>query len=165
MQRFKQWLRYIGAAIALIGAIVGVEILLEQPMGLFSGSRPTDLGFNAGRFTPCPWKPNCVSSTAPSDDAKHYIEPLKLVGPVEAGWKKLKDVLASTPRVRIIAEQPGYLYAEFKSPAMGFVDDVEFALDASAQVIHVRSASRLGVRDFGVNRKRVENIRKSLASG
>jgi Uncharacterized protein conserved in bacteria len=163
VQGFKKWLRYFGAAILLIGAIVGIEILLEQPMGLFSGSRPADLGFTAGKFKPCPWKPNCVSSTAPSDDAKHYIEPLKLIGPPEAGWKKLKDVLASTPRVKIIAERPGYLYAEFKTPAMGFVDDVEFALDASAQVMHVRSASRLGTRDFAVNRTRIESIRKSLA--
>lgn len=148
----------------LIGAIVCIEIRLEQPMGLFSGSRPADLGFTAGKFKPCPWKPNCVSSTTPSDDAKHYIEPLKLTGPAEAGWIKLKDVLASTARVKIIAELPGYLYAEFKTPVMGFVDDVEFALDASAQVIHVRSASRLGKRDYGVNRTRIEKIRKNLAS-
>ena len=164
MQKINKWLRSIGAAIVLIGAIAGVEILLEQPMGLFSGSRPSDLGFTAGKFKPCPWKPNCVCSTTPSDDAKHYIEPLKLIGPAEAGWNKLRDVLASAPRVKIIAERPGYLYAEFKTPAMGFVDDVEFALDASAQVMHVRSASRLGNRDFGVNRTRIENIRKNLAS-
>ena len=66
--------------------------------------------------------------------------------------------------MQIIRERPDCLYAEFKSPAMGFVDDVEFALDVSAQVIHVRSASRLGIRDFAVNRTRVESIRKSLAS-
>jgi uncharacterized protein (DUF1499 family) len=60
-------------------------------------------------------------------------------------------------------QQRGYLYAEFKSAAMGFVDDTEFALDTSAQVIHVRSASRLGVRDFDVNRKRIESIRAQLA--
>jgi uncharacterized protein (DUF1499 family) len=163
MQGFKKWLRYIGVAIVLICAIVGVEILLEQPMGLFSGSRPSDLGFNAGKFKPCSWKPNCVSSTAPKDDTKHFIEPLKLRGASEAGWKKLKDLLASNPRVKIIVDQPGYIHAEFKSAAMGFVDDTEFALDTSAQVIHVRSGSRLGVRDFDINRKRVESIRAQLA--
>lgn len=162
MQQFKKWLRYIGAAMLLAGAIVGIEILLEQPMGLFSGSRPSDLGFNAGKFKPCLWKPNCVSSTAPKDDTKHFIEPLKFSGATEAGWKKLKDLLASNPRVKIIADQPGYIHAEFKSATMGFVDDTEFALDASAQVIHVRSGSRLGVRDFDVNRKRVESIRALL---
>ena len=163
MQRFNRWLRYISAVIVLTGAIVGVEILLEQPMGLFSGSRPSDLGFKAGKFKPCSWKPNCVSSTAPKDDAKHFIEPLKLSGTAEACWKKLKDLLASNPRVKIITDQPGYIHAEFKSATMGFVDDTEFALDSGAQVIHVRSGARLGVRDFDVNRKRVENIRAQLA--
>lgn len=163
MQRFNKWLRYIGAAMLLAGAIVGVEILLEQPMGLFSGSRPSDLGFSAGKFKPCSWKPNCVSSTAPKDDVKHFIEPLMLRGTAEAGWKKLKDWLASNPSVKIITDQPGYIHAEFKSATMGFVDDTEFALDAGAQVIHVRSGSRLGVRDFNVNRKRIESIRAQLA--
>ena len=163
MQRFKNWLRHIGAAIVLAGAIVGAEILLEQPMGLFSGSRPSDLGFNAGKFKPCSWKPNCVSSTAPKDDTKHFIEPVKLSGAPEAGWKKLKDLLASNPSVKIVTNQPAYIHAEFKSAAMGFVDDTEFALDTGAQVIHVRSGSRLGVRDFDVNRKRIESIRAQLA--
>jgi uncharacterized protein (DUF1499 family) len=163
VQRFNKWLRYISAVIVLIGAIVGIEILLEQPMGLFSGSRPSDLGFSAGKFKPCSWKPNCVSSTAPKDDAKHFIEPLILGGTAEAGWKRLKDLLASNPRVKIITDQPGYIHAEFKSATMGFVDDTEFALDAGAQVIHVRSGARLGVRDFDVNRKRVESIRAQLA--
>ena len=163
MQKINKWLRYIGAAIVLIGAIAGVEILLEQPMGLFSGSRPSDLGFKAGKFKPCSWKPNCVSSTTPKDDAKHFIEPLKLSGAPDAGWKKLKDLLASNPRVKIITDQPGYIHAEFKSATMGFVDDTEFALDTGAQVIHVRSGSRLGRRDFDVNRNRVESIRAQLA--
>jgi uncharacterized protein (DUF1499 family) len=158
-------LRYIGAAILLIGAIVGIAILLVEPMGLFSGSRPADLGFAAGKFRPCPATPNCVSSTAPGDDAGHHIAPLRLVGTPETGWNRLKDMLASTPRVKVITERSDYLHAEFTTRAMGFVDDVEFALDASAQVIHVRSASRLGVSDFGVNRARIERIRKSLASG
>ena len=161
--KIQDWLRYVGAAIVLTGAIVGVEILLEQPMGLFSGSRPSDLGFKAGKFKPCSWKPNCVSSTAPNDDAKHFIEPLKLSGAPEACWKKLKDFLASNPRVKIITDQPGYIHAEFKSAMLGFVDDTEFALETGAQVIHVRSESRLGVRDFEVNRKRIESVRAHLA--
>lgn len=163
MKGLKKWLRYIGAAIMLTGAIVGVEVLLEQPMGLFSGSRPSDLGFSAGKFKPCSWKPNCVSSTAPRDDTKHFIEPLALSGAPETGWKKLKDLLASNPRVKIITDLPGYIHAEFRSATMGFVDDTEFSLDKSAQVIHVRSGSRLGVRDFDVNRKRVESLRAQLA--
>jgi uncharacterized protein (DUF1499 family) len=66
------------------------------------------------------------------------------------------------PRTTVISEKADYLYAEFKTAGMGFVDDVEFALDEKAGVIHVRSASRLGVRDFNVNRKRIEAIRGVL---
>jgi uncharacterized protein (DUF1499 family) len=163
VQRFKKWLRYIGAAIVLAGAIIGSEILLEQPMGLFSGSRPSDLGFSAGKFKPCSWKPNCVSSTAPKDDTGHFIEPLRFAGAPEAAWENLRRLLASHPRARIVIEKAGYLHAEFKSATLGFVDDTEFALDTGAKVIHVRSASRLGRRDFDVNRKRIESIRAQLA--
>ncbi len=158
MQTFKIWLRYLGAALLLVSAIIGIEILLEQPMGLFSGTRPSDLGFNAVKFKACPAKPNCVSSTSDAKDAQHFIEPLKFSGAPDAAWNRLKQILAATPHA-VASEQPHYLHLEFKSARMGFVDDVEFALDAAAQVIHVRSAARLGVRDFGVNRERIESIR------
>ena len=73
-------------------------------------------------------------------------------------------VVKAQPRATPVAEKPNYLYAEFATPRLGFVDDVEFALDAKAQVIHVRSESRLGIRDFGVNRKRIEAIRNGFAA-
>ncbi len=75
---------------------------------------------------------------------------------------KLKGVIQSLPRTKIIAETDNYLYAEFTSAMMGFVDDVEFYVDEAAKVIHVRSASRLGQSDLGVNRKRVESLRAEL---
>jgi uncharacterized protein (DUF1499 family) len=65
-------------------------------------------------------------------------------------------------KTKIITENKNYLYAEFTSAIMGFVDDVEFYLDEGAKVIHVRSASRLGQSDLGVNRKRIETIRTKL---
>jgi uncharacterized protein (DUF1499 family) len=163
MSKLRKSLRYLGAAIALLGILVLFEILLEHPMGLFSGTRPTGLGFNAGKFSACSWKPNCVSSTTDSaSDAKHFVEPLKFTGAAEAAWKKLKATLGAMPRMTIVTEQANYLHAEFASATMGFVDDTEFALDANAQVIHVRSAARLGVRDFGVNRARIEAIREQF---
>jgi uncharacterized protein (DUF1499 family) len=74
----------------------------------------------------------------------------------------LKTVIQNLERTKIITETENYLYAEFTSALMGFVDDVEFLLDDSANVIHVRSASRLGQSDLGVNRKRIETIRAKL---
>lgn len=131
-------------------------------MGLFSGSRPTNLGFNAGKFAPPGWKPNCVSSTVEKNDEKHFIEPLSYAGSGTNAWKKLVGIVKSSPRATVVRENANYLYAEFKSAGMGYVDDVEFALDDKAGVIHVRSRSRLGIRDLDVNRKRVEAIRAQL---
>jgi uncharacterized protein (DUF1499 family) len=68
------------------------------------------------------------------------------------------------PGSRVIREERTYLYAEFRTRVMRYVDDLELAHDASAGVFHVRSASRLGRRDFGVNRARVETLRRLLGS-
>ena len=128
-------------------------------MGLFAGSRPTHLSISAGKFAPPSWKPNCVSSTVEKSDEKHFIAPIAYTGTGADAWEKLVGIVKSSPRVNVLSESPDYLYAEFTSAGLGFVDDVEFALDEKAEAIQVRSASRLGIRDFDVNRKRVEAIR------
>lgn len=148
--------------VAVAGAVVAIEYFGGQPLGLFSGSRPANLGFDAGKFTPPSWKPNCVSSTVDKSDDRHFIAPLSYVGISTDAWKKLLDIIKGSQRVTVVNERANYLYAEFKSARLGFVDDVEFALDEKAGVIQVRSASRLGVRDFDVNRKRIEAIRTQL---
>jgi uncharacterized protein (DUF1499 family) len=121
----------------------------------FAGKRPDNLGVKDGKLTPCPGTPNCVNSQ--SDKPQSKIEPLPPVSIAE-----LKKVIESMERTKIIEETNNYLYAEFKSKLMGYVDDVEFYLDEGANVIHVRSASRLGKSDLGVNRQRVEEIRAKL---
>ena len=132
-------------------------------MGWFSGTRPQDIGFAAGKFKPCPSSPNCVSSTGDAQaDPKHHVAPLGVAGDPAEAWRKLDALLKATPRVVIVRADGNYLHAEFSSKLMGYVDDVEFALDAVAKVIHVRSASRLGESDFGVNRARIEDIRARL---
>lgn len=133
-------------------------------MGLFSGSRPANLGYASGKFAPPSWKPNMVSSTVEQSD-KHYVDPFRFTGPASAAWKKLRANIASSKGASIIAESETYLYAEFSSGLFGFVDDVEFAIDEKAGVIHARSSSRLGIDDLGVNRKRIERIRYALLIG
>jgi len=132
--------------------------------GLFSlsGDRPSELGVTDGLLAPCPTSPNCVSSQ--SRDSKHRIEPLLLEGTPAEAMEKLKAIIADLPRTEIIEATDNYLYAEFTSSLMGFVDDVEFYIDPTEKVIQVRSASRLGESDLGVNRKRIETIRKKLNS-
>ncbi len=126
---------------------------------IFSGTKPDNLGVNSGKLAACPNSPNCVSSQSPTSDETHFIQPLKYSSATEKALADLKKVIESEDRTKIINESSDYLYAEFKSALMGFVDDVEFYIDSSTNTIHVRSASRLGQSDLGVNRKRIEIIR------
>ena len=132
-------------------------------MRFFSGSRPVNLGYSAGTFAPPSWKPNAVSSTVERND-RHHIAPLVYTGTSSVAWKKLRAIITAFKGTKIVDERENYLYAEFSSGMFGFVDDVEFALDEKAHLIQVRSASRLGVDDLGVNRKRIEKLRRQLAS-
>ncbi|WP_319421155.1 DUF1499 domain-containing protein [Pleurocapsa sp. FMAR1] len=121
----------------------------------FSGKKPNNLGIKDGKLTACPGTPNCVNSQ--SNDAKSKIEPL----PTES-IAQIKQVVEAMEGTTIIEETGNYLYAEFKSKLMGYVDDVEFYSDQESNAVQVRSASRLGKSDLGVNRKRVEEIRSKL---
>ena len=127
---------------------------------MFAGKRPTNIGIQSGQLTPCPGTPNCVNSQ--SQNAQHSIKPLTYDSTPTEAMANLKTVIQSLERTKIITETENYLYAEFTSKLMGYVDDVEFLLDDKAKVIHVRSASRLGQSDLGVNRKRIETIRTKL---
>ncbi|CAD5950976.1 hypothetical protein PA905_42770 [Planktothrix agardhii CCAP 1459/11A] len=123
----------------------------------FSGNRPTNLGIEQGKFAPCPTSPNCVSSQ--SLDTQHQIEPFNYQDTPKKAFENLKIILANTENAEIITAEANYIYAEFTSDLMGFVDDVEFYLDEKDSLIQVRSASRLGESDLGANRKRIEAIR------
>ncbi|PLZ98192.1 hypothetical protein CEN50_12200 [Fischerella thermalis CCMEE 5268] len=127
---------------------------------IFAGKRPSNLGVRDRKLAPCPNSPNCVSSQ--STDAVHKIAPLTYTSSPEQALADIKSIIQSLPRTTIITETEDYLYAEFKSAMMGFVDDVEFYLDCNDNIIHVRSASRLGQSDLGVNRNRIETIRTKL---
>lgn len=154
-------MRRVGVALTALAALVGVVVLIGGAMGLFSGKRPDNLGVREGRLSPCKPTPNCVASQADKADAAHYIEPLKFSGSADEAWTALQHVLGGRPRVTMVTARPGYLYAEFTSKLMGFVDDVEFLLEG-AGAMQVRSASRLGKGDLGVNRARIEAIRALL---
>jgi uncharacterized protein (DUF1499 family) len=130
---------------------------------VFSWKRPGNLGVTDGRLAPCRRTPNCVSSQADPADAEHYIEPIPFRGDAAAAIAAARRAVQEMPRTTLVREAPGYLYAEFRSKLVGFVDDVEFAFDGPAGVLHVRSSSRLGRRDFGVNRARVESLRRRVA--
>jgi uncharacterized protein (DUF1499 family) len=123
---------------------------------MFSWRRPDNLGVRDGRLAPCKRSPNCVSSQTHPSDLEHYVVPL------HGSMAAARDAVRAMPRTTIVEEKENYLYAEFRTKLLGYVDDVEFFFDG--QVIQVRSCSRLGRRDFGVNRKRVEALRALIES-
>lgn len=127
---------------------------------MFAGKRPKNLGVKDGKLAACPATPNCVSSQA--DSARQRVMPLRFSNQPGAAMKRLKDVVNNLKGARLIDENEHYLYFECASKLLGFVDDLEFYCDAEQQLIHVRSASRLGYSDLGVNRKRVEGIRSKF---
>jgi len=124
----------------------------------FSWKRPANLGVKDGRLARCKRSPNCVCSQADPADKEHYIAPIAFAGSMEELRKAISELSLAT----IITVEGNYLYAEFRTPFLGFVDDVEFLKEGD--LIHVRSASRLGRRDFKANRRRVEQLRALIQS-
>lgn len=121
-----------------------------------------NLGVSNGKLTVCPDSPNCVSSQA---EDKHYIEPMVFNGNRGTAHDKVVAVLEATKSANIVVNEEGYIHAEFTSAVFRFVDDVEFYFSAEQEgkvIIDIRSASRVGHSDFGVNRKRMEVIRSKL---
>ncbi|KPQ34895.1 MAG: hypothetical protein HLUCCA11_13210 [Phormidesmis priestleyi Ana] len=130
----------------------------------FSGTAPTDLGVTNGQLKGCPNTPNCVSSQAPAEDKEHAIAPFTYTGSAKDAIARLKQIIESMERSTIRKVTDDYLYAEFSSKLMGFVDDVEFYAPPGESVIHTRTAARLGKSDLGVNRKRTEEIRARFSA-
>jgi uncharacterized protein (DUF1499 family) len=143
----------------LVLGLLTVTVLTFMSLG-FRAPRPSNLGAPGGRLAPCPASPNCVSSQA--EDAGHKIGPLAYSKSLGESREAIKRAIAAMPRARIITEEDHYLHAEFTSLICRFVDDVEFSFDDTNRVIQVRSASRVGHSDLGVNRKRVEKLRSLL---
>jgi uncharacterized protein (DUF1499 family) len=157
-------LRNLLRVAAVLVALIALIIAIGASMGLFSGTRPDNLGVHNGRLAPPKPTPNNVNSQVDRNaDAEHYIEPLRYRGEARKAWETLRTIVSGMQRVKVVKSEPDYLYAEFSTRLMGYVDDTEFYLDEKAGVIHVRSASRLGSGDFGVNRERIESIRAKLA--
>jgi uncharacterized protein (DUF1499 family) len=151
-------------------ALAVVALLLAARFGAFAGRMPADLGVREGKLKPPARTPNSVTSQAdlwPEAPQKDYarIAPLPLVeGDAKATIARIAAVVEDLPGARIVEQRDDYLYAQFTTALMRYVDDVEFWVDPAAGVVQVRSASRLGSKDFGVNRARIESIRARLAA-
>ncbi len=160
-----QIVRWIGIGVVTIAVLA----LLAGQVGLLSGSPPGDLGVRAGKLKPPSETPNSVSSQAllwagHAQREQAHIAPLAVRGDASTTMARLQALLQAQPGVSIVDSRSDYLYVRCETRFMKFVDDVEFWFDASSGVIQVRSASRLGRKDFGVNRRRIEDLREKLAT-
>ena len=172
MKAFKTFLLASLFAISIVFGFPQIAHAETSPMiaalpgfkSLFGGSRPTDIGVKEGRLAACPKSPNCVVSQG-QEDAQHAIAPLIYSGETADAVNTLRQVIEAQDGSEVIQQTDTYLYAEFTSRLMGFVDDVEFYFPTDEPgTIHVRSASRLGESDLGVNRKRIEAIRTAFST-
>jgi len=154
------------AILAFIFIILPLLLLAAGQFGLLEGRPPAEPGLREGKLKPPSRTQNSVSSQASlwpeGEYAVEYatIEPLAFTQDSALAMNRLRDVLAGWPGARIIENTPEYVSVQFETRWLRFVDDAEFLLDSAARVIHVRSASRLGRKDFGANRARIEALRR-----
>jgi uncharacterized protein (DUF1499 family) len=138
--------------------LVSVLIVLCAIMLGCAGKRPSSVGLTDDRLFPCPKSPNCVSSMA--EDKAHHIEPFTYSSEKQKALEALLQVISDQARATIIEQSDHYLHVEFKSKYFRFVDDVEFYFPNIEPIIHIRSASRVGRSDLGVNRNRMNHVRE-----
>ena len=155
--RKRSVLRMFGIVVCtgLLLSVAGLALLS------FNATRPNKLGVRNGTLTECPDKPNCVSSFAES--RTQSMPPIPIVDDPDAAMQAVLDAISAMDGAKIISSEDDYIHCEFTTPIFRFVDDVEFLLDRNDSVIHFRSASRTGYDDFGVNRARMNEVRRRIA--
>jgi uncharacterized protein (DUF1499 family) len=113
-----------------------------------------------GRLADCPDRPNCVSSQAV--DMDHNIAAFTFDSEKEKAFTSLMHLLESWPGITRIEKSTDTIHVVCESKIFKFRDDVHFYFPENAGIIHVRSASRIGYSDFGVNRRRIESMRRAF---
>lgn len=156
------WLVFVVVLLAILAVAAG-------QLGMLQGTPPADLGVRDGRLKPPSLTENSVSSQAalyPDHPQRRYadIAPLAVTGDGPATLARIKAIVEGMNGAKVVKSGPDYLYAQFTTKIMKFVDDMEFWFDPKNNVIQVRSASRLGRKDFGVNRERIEAVRAAMAA-
>ena len=153
--------------LVILIVVAAVALVAAGRLGYLRGTPPTDLGVKDGRLKPPSDTENSVSSQAslyPDHPQLHYAQsaPFELQGDGPATIAKIKAVVEAMPGAAVVESRPDYLYAQFTTKVLQFVDDTEFWYDPANQAVQVRSASRIGRRDMGVNRTRVETVRAAM---
>ena len=157
--KLLKWLLLILLVISVIGVVL--FFVLRWQVARMSPV-PNNLGVQNGRLAPCPESPNCVSSY--ETDEVHGMAGIEFTGETAVAQEKLRAIIQAMPNSTLITDEPGYLHAEFRSPTMRFIDDVEFYFDEADGLIQFRSAARLGYADMDANRKRMAEIQAAYTA-
>lgn len=147
----RLWSIILGIFITILSSLI-----FSQPTWAVASS----LEVNDSLLSPCPKTPNCVVSQ--NADEKHHISPITYHTDLDEARETLLKVLTVVPRTEVIEQTDNYIHALSKSRIFKFIDDVEFYFPSDEQVIQMRSASRVGESDLGVNRRRLEQIRLAM---
>src|SRR5687767_9912829 len=154
-------MRNVAVGFALLLAILVVGYLAFLAVLAARSRRAPRLEARDGRLKPCARASNCVNTQDPGSE----VAPLRFSDPATVAWQRLRNSVTGLPRTTALAESESYLRVEAASAVYGFRDDLEALLDAEAGVIHLRSSSRVGLRDRGVNRRRIERVRRLFEGG
>ncbi len=155
-------MKFIRVVLSILVLLAVAVFSLRWWMPLLT-SPAAPLAVRNGRLSPCPDKPNCVSTQATRPE--QLMSPLSYDGDTAVAQQQIVDILEQMPNNQIIThQQPGYIHAEFQTSFLRFIDDVEFIFDAENGEIHFRSASRLGYSDLGLNRERMNEIEQAFTA-
>ncbi len=141
---------------------IGLGIMVIGMAACALSEPETEPSVDAPNFNACPRSPNCVSSKSPRGN--QFVRPFTYSAAAHEAYQALVDILSVEKQARIIVMDKDYIHAEFVSKYLHFVDDVEFSFEPDQPVVHIRSASRSGYYDFGVNRRRTERLRHLFAT-
>ncbi len=142
----------------VIAVILVISLIANISLAIKSQKMPKTLGLQDGKLRPCPDSPNCVCSEKHTkDDKQHFIDPIRVRS--EKKLNELKQLIISQGGT-IHTDENNYVHATYSSRLFRFVDDVELRFEPEKKLLHIRSASRMGQSDFGVNRKRVNALKR-----
>lgn len=143
-----------------LSVFIVLLLVISIVFSISSCSKTPQLGLRDNKLSPCPSTPNCVCSEYPGHVS--FIAPLPFTGYSDLAWQLAKETII-TMEGEIITDMQNYIHAVFRSRIFRFVDDLEIRLDKNTGVLHLRSASRVGYSDLGMNKKRVETFRTLYA--
>ncbi len=142
-------------ALKVVVVLAVLVVVIFAGLSIWSRISPPPVGLVEGQLRACPGTPNCVSSQA------QQVSPLAYVG--DRGQTEAALERAATQLGLVSQTKEGdYWHHQATSAVFRFIDDIEFLFDDATEVVHVRSASRAGYSDRGVNAARVEALRVAM---